>query len=599
MTSLDTQSSGTASSLPNRQAESFLAYISILVSAIAVWLLTRQPGGWVPGANVFRNYYPSDQLSYAGFAANARAGDLSLAEPFTGTGVSFYPSWWYRLQGIIGNVIGLELAPTWNILGTLVVLLTVAWIGFVAWRITKLWWSPLTIGLLMGIGPLAAVIGTSWAAPLGSQATLWGPYGAFYTLNGEVIGLCLGASAMALTLLGLHGTNGSRRSRIIMFVLSALVIGLLANIHTYAFFLSIAIFFGFWAIYGLKIASDRAPLWWSIGILAFAILSGSFLRGVIGELPVFLVMLSAAVPGLLVLARKQKVIAVSMLIALGFGAAPQIVMTVSGILSKNEFLSYRVEQSAGLGVGVVDFLILGSPILALFLFNALALHNRAPKYLIAALYAWFVSFVLLTFNNAWGFGQEPYRFWINGVFLGIAIMAITTPLAIRSLIVNRQRPLITSASAALALLLFAASLWNLGGFRLDVQNTGVIDLGSQQLSTVQTLTNSIEEKNVLLSSEPCIDPRILKITTLRPVAFYNLGMAWPEKRAEIDVVLANAAAGVLDVASLRSAGVTHLVTDSSCITGWDLQGELGVLEVGDLSYPTDAGEATVRLWELF
>lgn len=599
MTFSDTQSNATVSSPPNRQAESFLAYISILVSVIAVWLLTRQPGGWLPEGNVFRNYYPSDQLSYAGFAANARAGDLSLAEPFTGTGVSFYPSWWYRLQGLIGNVIGLELAPTWNVLGTLVVLFTIAWIGLVAWRITQLWWSPLTIGLLMGIGPLAAVIGTSWAASLGSQATLWGPYGAFYTLNGEVIGLCLGASALALTILGLHRAEGSRRSRIIMFVLSAFTIGLLANIHTYAFFLSVAIFFGFWAIYGLKISSDRTPLWWSIGILAFAILSGSFLRGVIGELPVFLVMLSTTAPGLLVLARRQKIVAMSMMLAVGLGAAPQIAITVSGMLSRNEFLSYRVEQSAGLGVGVADFLILGSPILALFIFNALALHNRAPKYLIAALFAWFISFVLLTFNNAWGFGQEPYRFWINGVFLGIAVMAITTPLAIKSLIVNPQHPIFTSAAAALALMLFAASLWNLGGFRLDVQNSGVIDLDSQQLSTVQTLTNSIEDENVLLSSEPCIDPRILKITTLKPVAFYNLGMAWPEKRTEIDVVLANAAAGVLDVASLRSAGVTHLVTDSSCITGWDLQSELGVLEVGNLSYPTDAGEATVRLWELF
>ncbi len=566
---------------------------------VAVWLLTRQPGEWLPKANVFRNYYPSDQLSYAGFAANARAGDFSIAEPFTGTGISFYPSWWYRLQGLIGNVIGLELAPTWNILGTLVVLLTVAWIGFVAWRITQLWWSPLTIGLLMGIGPLAAVIGTSWASPLGSQAILWGPYGAFYTLNGEVIGLCLGASALALALLGIHSTYGSRTSRIIMLVASALIIGLLANIHSYAFFLSIAVFIGFWAIYGLRIAPNRTPLLWSIGILAFAIVSGSFLRPIIGELPLFLLMLSAALPGLLVLARNQKLVATLILIALGIGAAPQVLLTISGILSKNEFLSYRVEQSAGLGVGVVDFLILGSPILALFIFNAFALHGRAPQCLIAVLYAWFFSFVLLTFNNAWGFGQEPYRFWINGVFLGIAIMAITTPLAIQSVLSNQQHPLITGASAALALMLFAASLWNLGGFRLDVQNSGVIDLGSPQLSAVKSLSDTIEGEDLLLSAEPCIDPRLLKITTLKPVAFYNLGMAWPENRLEIDAVLANAAAGVLDVPTLRSSGVTHLFTDSSCQTGWDLQGEPGVLDVGDLSYTADAGEATVRLWKLF
>jgi hypothetical protein len=159
--------------------------------------------------------------------------------------------------------------------------------------------------------------------------------------------------------------------------------------------------------------------------------------------------------------------------------------------------------------------------------------------------------------------------------------------------------LVTGFSAALALSLFAASLWNIGGFRLEVKNSGVIDLNSAQLTAVETLSQSIEGEAALFSSEPCIDPRLLKITTLKPVAFYNLGMAWPENRSEIDVVLENASAGILDVPALKSAGVTHLFTDSSCPTGWDLSGQLGVLNIGEAEYQTGSGSATVRLWELF
>jgi hypothetical protein len=565
----------------------------------AVWLLTRQPGGWLPTGNVFRNYFPFDQLSYAGFAANARAGDFSVAEPFTGTGVSFYPSWWYRLQGLVGNALGMDLGTTWNVFGTVVVLATVGWIGFVAWRITILWWSPLAIGLLMGIGPLATVIGLSWSASLGSQAILWGPYGAFYTLNGEVVGLCLGASALALTFLSLSCTDSPMRLRMVMLVVAAFAIGVLANIHTYAFFLSIAVFIGFWGIYGLRLAPTRAPMWWSLAILTFGLVSGSFLRSIIGELPVFALVLSSSLPGLLVLARLHRFAAVSMLVALSLGAAPQVILTAWGIFSGNEFLKYRVEQSAGLGVGVVDFVVLGSPILALFLFNVLALRSSGSNYLMAGLYSWFISFVLLTFNNFWGFGQEPYRFWINGVFIGIAIMAITTPLAIYRLATDGDHAVIPSIAAALATLLFAASLWNIGGFRLDVQNSGVIDLDSPRLDALTSLSSTITDEQILFSSEPCLDPRLVKFATLKPVAFYNLGMAWPENRTQIDAVLANASAGVLDVSVLKSAGVTHLITDSSCPTGWTLQGQQGVLEVGEITYPNDSAGATLRIWKLF
>ena len=122
-----------------------LAYVNMFISVVVIWQLTRQHEGWLPTGNVFRNYYPTDQWSHAGFAANGRAGDLSLGEPFTGTGVSFHPSWWYQFKGSVGNALGLDFESTWNTLGTAVVLLNILWIGFVAWKITGLCWSPLAL----------------------------------------------------------------------------------------------------------------------------------------------------------------------------------------------------------------------------------------------------------------------------------------------------------------------------------------------------------------------------------------------------------------------------------------------------------------------
>ena len=171
---------------------------SLGFSLFSAWTLLRLPGNFNPFSNVFRGYFPSDQLSYAGIAASAKAGQLGLVEPFTQTGFSFYPSWWYKFIGLFASVTGLEVPAAWSVLGFSVVLGSVVFIGFAAWRLTGKPWAPLVIGLLLWVGPLASILFDNWFINLDSHAVMWGPYGALYPLNGEAAGLTLGSCALVL-----------------------------------------------------------------------------------------------------------------------------------------------------------------------------------------------------------------------------------------------------------------------------------------------------------------------------------------------------------------------------------------------------------------
>lgn len=563
---------------------------------VLTYALIRQPGSLLPIGNLFRNYYAGDQLSYAAYAVNISNGDFSNSEPFTQTGSSFYPSAWYRFLGLLGQITGVSEAILWNFVGSILVLLTVAWIGFLAWRLTHIWWAPLTIGVLLGVGPIATALGGQWAATLSNGITLWGAYGALYTLNAEVIGLCLGISALGIVLITITKPPKHKGFAAASILVACAIIGLIANIHTYAFFLSITVFLGFGAALGIRSASTKRPLLLSLVILILVLSLGSTLRDYIGELPVFGLMLCTTLPGLWVLVRGHIRLGVLAGSILAIFAIPQFLITVNGILSNNEFLTYRVAQSANRGLSAWDFISVGSPILVLFIFNALTLRSVRAPYLKSALYSWFIAFLLLSFNNFWGFGQEPYRFWINGAFFGIAIMSITSPLAIRALSNSQTTNTYSKLAAIVSVLLVSMSLWNVGGFRTYVHEVGMINLESEQVKSMRALSSSVIGDRQLISSEPCLEPEILKLATGKPVAFYNRGMAWPEDKISIDAVIKNSDSGILDLPTLQRAGITHLYTDSSCETGWALSDSAEVTKLGEVEYQGAKGLAVMTLW---
>ena len=151
----------------------------------------------------------------------------------------------------------------------------------------------------------------------------------------------------------------------------------------------------------------------------------------------------------------------------------------------------------------------------------------------------------------------------------------------------------------MTIVLIAASFWNVGAFRSYVSSQGNIDFNSTQLKAISQLVSANTSGEGLLTPEPCLDPRYVKVVTGVPVAFYNLGLAWPEKKTEIDAVLEAGAAGVLDTDLMRVAGISYLLTDSACPTAWDPSTKMGVSEIAQIDYFVDADIRQLTLWRLF
>lgn len=563
---------------------------------VSAWTLLRLPGNFNPFSNVFRGYFSSDQLSYAGISASAKNGALGLVEPFTQTGSSFYPSWWYKLIGVFANVTGLEVPAAWSVLGFGVVLGSVVFIGFAAWRLTGKPWTPLVIGLLLWLGPLASIFFDNWVISLDSHAVMWGPYGALYPLNGEAAGLTLGSCALVLGYWVISRPAWPSFARFTLFGISGLVLGVVANFQTYSFLTLTAVTLWIIAVGGLLKAHSRRLLIITGVLLAVVLVGGPLIRGSVGALPVYALMLIPTLPGIWSLARLRLPLAVVGFVFFVLGAAPQVIWLISGTLAKDPFLTYRVDQSGDLGIPIRAFLVFGSPVLLAWGAILRVQIQRQGTKEIALLVGWFVAFVLLSFNDSWGFGQEPYRFWINSVIIFVFVAALTLPAAeLSSYFANNVNRILS----ILAILLIAASFWNVGAFRTYVSSQGNIDFDSPQLTAIAELVTENVSGEGLLTAEPCIDPRHLKVVTGVPVAFYNLGLAWPQKKTEIDTVIAAGDSGVLDTDLMRSAGISYLLTDSACPTVWDPSTKMGVSEVASTDYLADADVRQLTLWRLF
>jgi hypothetical protein len=558
--------------------------------------LLRLPGNLNPLSNVFRGYFPSDQLSYAGIAASAKNGSLGLVEPFTQTGYSFYPSWWYKLIGVFANITGLEVSAAWSILGFGVVFGSIVFIAFAAWRLSGKAWAPIVIGLLLWVGPLSSILFDNWFINLDSHAVLWGPYGALYPLNGEVAGLSLGTSALVLGYWVLARPTWPQPARFVLFGLAGLGLGVIANFQTYSFLTLTAVTLWIIAVGGLLKSRSRQLLVISLVMVAAVLIIGPVIRGSVGALPVYALMLVPTLPGIWALAKLRWPLAVVGFVSFVIGAAPQVIWMISGTLAKDPFLTYRVDQSGDLGIPLWAFIVFGSPVLLAWgaILRVQIMRNGIKE--IALLTGWFISFALLSFNDFWGFEQEPYRFWINSVIVFVFIAALTLPSAEMSRYFSTRG---TAVLTTLALILVAASFWNIGAFRTYVASQGNIDFDSTQMQAMSQLVSGNTSGEGLLTAEPCLNPRQVKVATGVPVAFYNLGLAWPEKKAEIDAVISAGDSGVLDTGLMRSAGIAYLLTDSSCPTAWDPTTKMGVAEIAQLDYLVDADVRQLTLWRLF
>ena len=425
---------------------------------------------------------------------------------------------------------------------------------------------------------------------------MWGPYGALYPLNGEAAGLTLGSCALVLGYWVIARPAWPKLARFALFGLSGFVLGVVANFQTYSFLTLTAMTLWIIAAGGLLMARSRRLLIVSALLLAVALVSGPLIRGTVGALPVYALMLIPTLPGIWGLARLRLPLAATGFVFFLVGAAPQVIWLISGTLDKDPFLTYRVDQSGDLGIPIWAFIVFGSPVL--FAWGAILrvqIMRRGTKE-IALLVGWFVAFVLLSFNGWWGFSQEPYRFWINSVIIFVFIAALTFPSSETSSYFSSRRSQILSV---MTIVLIAASFWNVGAFRSYVSSQGNIDFNSTQLKAISQLVSAKTSGEGLLTAEPCLDPRYVKVVTGVPVAFYNRGLAWPENKTEIDAVLDAGKIGVLDTDLMRAAGIAYLLTDSACPTAWDPSTKMGVSEIAQIDYFVDADIRQLTLWRLF
>ena len=581
----------------------YLTHRTPLGLAYAFSLLTTylllQPGATSDESTPFgdfRGFFPFDQLAYAGIASNAASGNFAAVEPFTETGTSFYPSAWYLLIGAMARVTGIGVPAVWTILGGLSVAAAVIVVGFSAYRLSGRVWAPALVGPALWIGPLALAVGERWYLPLRSHAVLWGPYGELFSLNAEAVAISLGAITLILLLLAAQRSQKSRSS-LVLVLTAGVMVGALANIHTYAFLVTVGFLATWIAITGIGLAGAKRSLliWLSLGLFLGVALAGSLVAPLRASLTVFVLMLVAALPGGLVIARRVPLLAITGIVAAAVTATPQVLRVLQGLQANDPFLAYRQVQSGDLGIDPLSFLIATLPIgLWVITLTIATRHTSLPIPAKTFVPSGLLALIVLSFNNVWGFVQEPYRMWIASLTLTtlMAVPLTAFVLANGAKTWSRGAVRLTALSALAAIVL---SWWNVGGFRTYVGEVEPISFASARL---QALGNLATGRGGLFATDPCIDPSHLKIASRERVAFYITGLAWPANRAAIDAVIETREMRILDPETLRKARVTYLVTDSACSVQWDPAGTNDFAFVNEIAYGSDDDQAFLRLWLL-
>lgn len=566
---------------------------SILVTA----LLLRPPMGFIPWRNEFRGFMSFDQLAYATIGSVAADGNWGFVEPFTETGQSFYPSMWYRFLGFISHTSDISIFTVWSVMGLGVILLAVLVVSLLAYVVSRRWWLPALVAPMLWIGPLSMVAFNSWFISADSHATLWAPYAMLYPLNAEAVGISLAATAFALMVWVVGQNYGSLKRSVVVLTAGAGVIGLLANVQTYAFLLAAAVLAWWMACWGILKSRSRVVVAMTAALLSVTLVAGLLFKDALGALPLYGLMLLATAPGAWVVARDHLRVAWLPVVSFSLFASPQILWTTWGTVSGNEFLAYRTEASGALGVPVWAWVLGTLPIGFIWFALLLASRRGTPLVVRALLAALGVAHVILTFNNLWGFVQEPYRFWINSVALTALLVPLLAAWMLRGADGRSHWMSAARTTAAIGTALALVSFWSIGAFRDYVQYSGVLSLETPRYEAV---TEVGAQADGLLMPQTCLNPSLVKIGTGTPVAYFSKGIAWPDNKQAIEQVMSITAANVFEINIARNAGVEYVMTDSGCEKPWDLAGVPEAEPIAQRDYVDEDAKLSgqIRLWRI-
>ncbi|MCF4119443.1 hypothetical protein L1785_00410 [Antribacter sp. KLBMP9083] len=567
--------------------------------------------GWTLSS--FRDYYPDDQKSYLAIATNWAHGFRADTEPFTRTGTSPYPDLYYRTMGWLADLVGANPVVVWNLLGAAVQAMLVAGLATATILVTRRWWAGLAAPLPFVMGTLAVATQGTWMTELGSHAVLWGPFGVLFTANGEAAALCLAGLAILALVVVASGAVRSVRTRWVLVIAAAAAVGVLADIQTYTFLTTIMLIACATAAVGVA----RSP-WRVVWVpVTAALVVAVFLLGPavssVSPLAALAFGLVPAVPGIVLVAGRHgwPGFLLAVFVAGAF-AAPQLLATVVGVASGDEFLTYRAVSSANLGVPAGDgaraAVVLVVALALVVLVGALRRSWFATGAPLGASLAWYLGAT----NDVWGANQEPYRFWLDMMLL---ISVGLLPLLVDAFVVvlrtvlrvpgaegelrlesgGRPRTEVLVGALTVVVVLFSVSTADFADFRRDIARQEPITFFDDRSAVLAEVASEADGGVVL--PDPCIDPFVLKIAWGGPTAYYNLGLAWPENPAHYRAVLDARLDDRLDLDEASKAGIGYVVADSDCARGgWasDLDAA-GATQVTERSYGADGAYVLWRL----
>ena len=557
----------------------------LTAQALSLWALLGPVSNadWTKG---FRAYFSNDQLSYAAIAVNSSQSIGSSAEPLTGTGVSFYPSGWYHFLGLVNNVTGVPVNLLWQVLGLATIGIAIAILGLIAHTLSRRWWAPILPGLALFTGTLSTFIHDYWYTSLSAHAVIWGPFGTLFTLNSGAIALMGGTVALALILWHLLAPS---RSNTRIFIAAALI-GLLANLHTYAFFTTASFAAAFITLTALITAKSRRRTVLVIAATGLVLVFGNPIAALIGPLPLFALLLLVAAIAAYPFIKSNLYTTFSLIALAGIAASPQVIRTLLGIASQDEFLAYRQGSSLDLGVPLIAAAVAAVPLILFviyILFVSRVMPGRSQEVIYSFFAATAIGAVIMSTNDLWGFNQEPYRFWLQYSIITGFLISILLAYAL-----SFQQKRTGLAVLVVAVLLWLISLADFAGFFSYAREQGVLPTQDSRALAIQELTKEIPSgsRELILSSR-CTDPQLLKLITSRPVAFFNYGLAWPDNREEVRDLNERLTGNTL--IGLQAAQVGYVITDSNCDSDWAYT-EAGINMISITPY--DSGALT--LWRV-
>ncbi|WEO78140.1 hypothetical protein BJQ94_03625 [Cryobacterium sp. SO2] len=615
--------------------------IGVVVTVALILHLIVQAGMYLatPGFSLarFRDYFVHDQLGYLAIVKNFSEGQFAALEPDTETGANTYPRMYYEAIGLVARVTGWDPIVAWNVCGMAVQLVLVGLLAAILIRLSRRWWVGLIAPVPFMLGTFSRLTVTGWYTPLESHAVIWGPFGLLHTLNGESVSLSIAAICLlALALLWLRPAR--TRTRVLLTTLICLILGGLANVQTYSFIAAIYLLAFGLAAWVILRGRHLVLAALSVVLIPVVFLAGPTVADAGGQLPALVFGLLPAVPGMIALIVRSRGVVLLYCVAVVLGASPQVVGTVMGLVTGDPFLAYRVASNSELGVPLETGLISGlALIVPLAVILAAAIWRRRPvwgAYALGAALAW----ILLGTNDIWGANAEPYRLYMDVFFLvaatilPVGVMVLTdlwaaatphpaTPAAELGSAPTSPAPVAEEpagtavpregrrsvprwavlVAALLCVGIATVSLTDWWVFyRAGIarsllvtdspRNTALNDLALQSAET---------HPGTLLMVDSCIDPRVLKVTSGVPIAYYHLGMAWPTEYDAIATIVSSRLSGAIDRDAAIAGDATQVLSDSACGDDWGNRYADILVEQSSLPYTQDDGSTgTITLWGL-